>query len=116
MVLCPIRVISSRVLAPVLDARVFPVCRRSWKCTFPETQAFVRAAVQSSRKLLRRSRPQQAAAGTPEEVAVLPGPGEVLQAVSQLGNEFGRETEAGVVAPRRYRSLRRGARAPTCPN
>lgn len=49
-VLWPILVISSRRLAPEA-ARVFPMRRRSWKCTSTVMPALNRARIQSSRKV-----------------------------------------------------------------
>jgi hypothetical protein len=50
----PMRVISSRVLAPAVEASVLPVCRRSWKCNSAVTPAAFRAFTPSA---LRRGRP-----------------------------------------------------------
>ncbi|GAA3372530.1 hypothetical protein GCM10020367_27810 [Streptomyces sannanensis] len=59
------RVISSRVLAPAVEAS-----RRSWKCSLAVTPAAFRALTQSSRKLLRRS---QESLRRPAEDAYLAG-------------------------------------------
>ncbi len=51
---------SSRVLAPAFDAGVFPVWRRSWKCTSSLIFAFFRSRSHTSWKLLRRNCPPRA--------------------------------------------------------
>jgi hypothetical protein len=53
---CPIRSISSLRLAPCAAAIVFPVCRRSWKCSSGRPTA-PPARYQTSWKFDRRSRP-----------------------------------------------------------